>query len=298
MCGIIGYAGHRPAVPVVMEGLSRLEYRGYDSAGVAFIQGKGPDRHPLRGQASRSWNASSTPAICPWPPSRYGPHPLGHPRRARGAQTPIPIATIPGGWPSSTTASSRTTPKSSASWPTRATPSPRRRTPRSWPTSSQRAARTRTPCSRPWPGPWNGVEGAYAVVVVCLDEPGVIHAARQSSPLVFGRGVGRAFRGLGHPGLSALHPRRGSSWRTASWCAWTPTRGRSSTARPWRPWTRRSITSPGTCSRPARAATSISCSRRSSSSPGWWPIAWPGAWTRPMPTSACPSWTTPSRPNG
>lgn len=36
MCGIIGYAGKRPAVPVVMEGLRRLEYRGYDSAGVAW----------------------------------------------------------------------------------------------------------------------------------------------------------------------------------------------------------------------------------------------------------------------
>lgn len=38
MCGIIGYAGHRPAVPVVIEGLRRLEYRGYDSAGVACVQ--------------------------------------------------------------------------------------------------------------------------------------------------------------------------------------------------------------------------------------------------------------------
>ena len=38
MCGIIGYAGHRPAVPVVVEGLRRLEYRGYDSAGVAFAR--------------------------------------------------------------------------------------------------------------------------------------------------------------------------------------------------------------------------------------------------------------------
>ena len=40
MCGIIGYCGHRPAVPVIIEGLRRLEYRGYDSAGVAFLQGK------------------------------------------------------------------------------------------------------------------------------------------------------------------------------------------------------------------------------------------------------------------
>jgi glucosamine--fructose-6-phosphate aminotransferase (isomerizing) len=38
MCGIIAYTGHRPAIPIVMDGLKRLEYRGYDSAGVAFIQ--------------------------------------------------------------------------------------------------------------------------------------------------------------------------------------------------------------------------------------------------------------------
>ena len=37
MCGIVGYAGHRPAVDVVLEGLRRLEYRGYDSAGVAVL---------------------------------------------------------------------------------------------------------------------------------------------------------------------------------------------------------------------------------------------------------------------
>ena len=38
MCGIVGYVGHRPAEAVVIEGLRRLEYRGYDSAGIALVE--------------------------------------------------------------------------------------------------------------------------------------------------------------------------------------------------------------------------------------------------------------------
>ncbi|NMH99128.1 glutamine--fructose-6-phosphate transaminase (isomerizing) [Pseudonocardia acidicola] len=41
MCGIVGYVGHRSAVDVVLGGLRRLEYRGYDSAGVAVLDGHG-----------------------------------------------------------------------------------------------------------------------------------------------------------------------------------------------------------------------------------------------------------------
>ncbi len=41
MCGIIGYIGARPAGPILMEGLKRLEYRGYDSAGLAIVTADG-----------------------------------------------------------------------------------------------------------------------------------------------------------------------------------------------------------------------------------------------------------------
>ena len=39
MCGIIGYSGYRPAVSLLVEGLHRLEYRGYDSSGGGFRAG-------------------------------------------------------------------------------------------------------------------------------------------------------------------------------------------------------------------------------------------------------------------
>lgn len=41
MCGIVGYVGREEAAPILLEGLSRLEYRGYDSAGVAVFDGQG-----------------------------------------------------------------------------------------------------------------------------------------------------------------------------------------------------------------------------------------------------------------
>ncbi|MBC8089996.1 MAG: glutamine--fructose-6-phosphate transaminase (isomerizing) [Phycisphaerae bacterium] len=53
MCGIVGYVGDKIATPVLVEGLKRLEYRGYDSAGVAIMNGKGVETRKAAGKISR-----------------------------------------------------------------------------------------------------------------------------------------------------------------------------------------------------------------------------------------------------
>jgi glucosamine--fructose-6-phosphate aminotransferase (isomerizing) len=50
MCGIVGILGARPAAPLLLEALSRLEYRGYDSAGIATLAGAGIDRRRAEGK--------------------------------------------------------------------------------------------------------------------------------------------------------------------------------------------------------------------------------------------------------
>ena len=75
MCGIVGYVGPKPAVPFLISGLSRLEYRGYDSAGVAVL---GP--HGLRVVRRRGKLATLAAALKSEPPE--GSIGIGHTRWA------------------------------------------------------------------------------------------------------------------------------------------------------------------------------------------------------------------------
>ena len=64
MCGIVGYVGSREAEPILIDGLRRLEYRGYDSAGLATLTG---DRLHLRKKAGRVGDLSSFLSAQPAP---------------------------------------------------------------------------------------------------------------------------------------------------------------------------------------------------------------------------------------
>jgi glutamine---fructose-6-phosphate transaminase (isomerizing) len=88
MCGIVGYVGHREVVPLLMDGLRRLEYRGYDSAGVVAVldgelqtakaEGKLDrlkeklEKHPLAGQYGLGHTRWATHG----PPSERNAHPM------------------------------------------------------------------------------------------------------------------------------------------------------------------------------------------------------------------------------
>ncbi len=76
MCGIVGYIGPKPCVPVIMEGLARLEYRGYDSAGIAVAGG--PEGLQLRRAPGKLRNLDSILQRDPV----HGTYGIGHTRWA------------------------------------------------------------------------------------------------------------------------------------------------------------------------------------------------------------------------
>ena len=82
MCGIVAYVGRNIAQPLLIEGIKRLEYRGYDSAGIAVVDDKGK-MHIRRAVGRISVlenNLNNGEALPPGAPG-HGPHPLGNARR-------------------------------------------------------------------------------------------------------------------------------------------------------------------------------------------------------------------------
>ncbi|GAF75980.1 unnamed protein product, partial [marine sediment metagenome] len=75
MCGIIGYIGPKEIVPVLLEGLKKLEYRGYDSAGIALVHEGQVQLRRIKGKIADLEKSLDGDSIT----GRYG---LGHTRWA------------------------------------------------------------------------------------------------------------------------------------------------------------------------------------------------------------------------
>ena len=133
MCGIVGYVGRRPGKPIILDGLRRLEYRGYDSAGLALMEDDGLGDRAGRRQPRRAHRRRRQTV----PAGLRGPraHALGDARPAvRGERPParrlhaaasrIVLNGIIENYKELRAELTRRA----------ATPSPPRPTPRSWPT--------------------------------------------------------------------------------------------------------------------------------------------------------------------
>jgi glucosamine--fructose-6-phosphate aminotransferase (isomerizing) len=197
MCGIVGYIGSRPALPILIDGLRRLEYRGYDSAGVAILAageiavrrsvGKiaaleaviGPAGVPgALGIGHTRWATHGRPCEENAHPHRSGPFVVVHngiienylalKKRLQGR-----------GYAFASETDSEVVAVLLNSH---------------YRGCDARRALTKTLAE---------IEGAYALGVLCLDEPECLFAARQGSPLVIGVGDGEQFLASDVPALIA-----------------------------------------------------------------------------------------------
>ena len=199
MCGIVGYVGDRPCRDLLMAGLEKLEYRGYDSAGVSVITDGEIDSVRAVGNLSNLREAleAHSPngsAASPSPrrprrsasPTRAGPPTAGSPRRTptRTATATTAIHIVLNGIVENHAELRK-------DWLPRATVQLRdRRRDRLPP---DRAPLRRRPDQSRSATAFNDLRGHYAFVAMHSDHPDTLVAARKECPLIVGLGEDETF---------------------------------------------------------------------------------------------------------
>ena len=191
MCGIVGYVGARPAQDIVIDGLRRLEYRGYDSAGIALLEG-GAVRVEKR--AGKLANLDKALSENPLPPATTG---IGHTRWAthgpptdRNAHPHVDchgrVAVIHNGiienFASLRAGLEQRGHELASDTDTEAVA---HLLEEQLADGADIGDALRAVCQQ--------LEGAFTLVVVDAERPDVVAAARRNSPLVVGRGRGENF---------------------------------------------------------------------------------------------------------
>ena len=186
MCGIVGYIGGQQAAPLLLEGLARLEHRGYDSAGLAVLGGSAGPTLKVAKKAGRVRDLADAMPEAVRRQGRHRPHALGHPRPGQRRQRPPARRRRRATSPSCTTASSTTPRRCGTGWPT---------------SGVELVSETDTEVlahliGRSEADTLEGkvsealaqVEGTYGIAVVHAGFPDRIVVARNGSPLIIGVG--------------------------------------------------------------------------------------------------------------
>ncbi len=187
MCGIMGYVGTENAVPIIIEGLSKLEYRGYDSAGIAVHKGANFDLNKKKGRLSDLSDSLDA--------SLFGNMAIGH---TRWATHGIPsdynahphldcsqrIAVVHNGIIENyASLRKQLTAEGHVFLSDTDTEVVSHLVEKHYSGSFEDAVRQAI----------NYIHGSFALAVMCLDEPDLIIAAKKDSPLIIGLGEGENY---------------------------------------------------------------------------------------------------------
>jgi len=190
MCGIVGAIAERNVVPILMEGLRRLEYRGYDSAGIAVASARtGVERQRTQGKVQRLTEALENQPMdgsCGIAHTRWATHGVPSERNAHPHMSGQRLALVHNGIIENFASLRRELEEAGCQFQSD--------------TDTEVVAHLIGTARTTSDGLLDAVksavarlEGAYALAVVCADDADCIVVARQGCPVVIGLGIGESF---------------------------------------------------------------------------------------------------------
>ncbi len=189
MCGIVGFTGVQPAGPILLDGLKKLEYRGYDSAGIAVMDQSAITVSKVRGRiaalAEKTRDGAAAPGTAGIGHTRWATHGApteenAHPHLSNDGRFAVVHNGIIENYLSLREELTEDGYRFESETDTEVIVHLIERYYR----GSVRDALIKTA---------NRLRGSYALGVICREEPGKIYAAREASPLILGIGLGENF---------------------------------------------------------------------------------------------------------
>ncbi|MBP5618139.1 MAG: glutamine--fructose-6-phosphate transaminase (isomerizing), partial [Clostridia bacterium] len=185
MCGIVGFTGDQEAAPVLLEGLKKLEYRGYDSAGVAVMNGGGITVQKVTGRIAnlceKTHDGADVPGCAGIGHTRWATHGApteenAHPHLSNDGR----FAVVHNGIIENYMALREELIQKGYTFESETDTEVIVHLIERYYKGDMRQALVRTA---------NRLRGSYALGVICTEEPGKLYAAREASPLILGLGI-------------------------------------------------------------------------------------------------------------